>query len=182
VTARAGRILYGVLLGITLLVYAVMILWSLPTVAQAAGGLPPFDMRPGGYSLEDARLFLNQLSSEGAAFYQAVQLRLDAVYPPLISLTLFFSLASLLPNQLGVWRWVLPAPVLAITAFDYLENASIASMISAGPLGLTTEIVNAASRWTVLKSNLTTAAMTSVIILVLIRLAIHGARRWRAEA
>ena len=42
-------------LAVAACLYATMTLWTLPEIAQAAGGLPPFDMRPGGYDFDEAR-------------------------------------------------------------------------------------------------------------------------------
>jgi hypothetical protein len=36
-------------------IYGVMPVWTLPAISQAAGRLPPFDIRPAGYSLEEAQ-------------------------------------------------------------------------------------------------------------------------------
>ena len=74
-TRRAVMALFAATIGL----YLVMLLWSLPKIAAEAGGLTPFDMRPGGYSLAEARAFLAALSPEGTAFYLGVQHRLDMV-------------------------------------------------------------------------------------------------------
>jgi hypothetical protein len=42
----------------------------------------PFDIRPLGYSYEEARSFLAATGEQGRAYYLSRQLILDTVYPP----------------------------------------------------------------------------------------------------
>ena len=65
-------------------VYLSMVFWSLPFIAGQAGGLAPFDMRPTGYSVTEARAFTQALTEEGRAFYLDVQHKLDFAYPALL--------------------------------------------------------------------------------------------------
>ena len=66
-------------------VYLVMALWAIPKIIADAGGLLAFDMRPLGYSFDEASAFLTALSSEGRAFYLNVQQMLDSAYPALFA-------------------------------------------------------------------------------------------------
>ena len=159
-------------------VYATMLLWSLPKVASLAGGLPPFDMRPGGYTFDEAHEFLAALDPSGAAFYRDVQQRLDLAYPVLISATVFLGLAALAPASWGAARWLLACTALPIAPFDYLENAAVARMLALGKDGITPPVVEAASRWTVLKSASTTVAMSLLMLLFLLWLV----RRMKSRA
>ena len=161
-------IAFWLLLVATLAVYGTMLVWSLPVVAQAAGGLTPFDMRPGGYTFDDAKAFLTALTPDGAAFYRDVQQRLDLFYPGLLAATLFFAIGWLTPARWGVWRWLLALTAIPGAAFDYLENHAVAGMLALGAGGITPEIVATASRWTVLKSEATTVAMAILLILLLV--------------
>lgn len=165
------RILFWILFSLTLATYAAMLGWSLPFVAAAAGGLVPFDMRPGGYSFAEAAQFFAALSPEGARFYLTVQQNLDIAYPGLLASTLLFALAGLLPRQLGAWRWVMAGISLPVGGFDYLENHAVAEMIEAGSGGLNTDLVATASLWTMLKAGASTLAMSVVLILLLWRAA-----------
>lgn len=148
-------------------VYATMLLWTLPTISAAAGGLAPFDMRPLGYSFEQARAFLAALTEEGRKLYLDVQHRLDLVYPLLLAATLV--LGCLLLTSSMPLRWLVIAPALLGMVFDYLENAAVADMLTAGHQQLTAELVAEASRWTLLKSLATTVAMLLVLALLLWR-------------
>ena len=145
-------------------VYAAMLLWTLPQIAADAGGLAPFDMRPFGYSLDEARAFLGALSADGKTLYIDVQHRLDLVYPALLAATL--SLAAARLGQTGWLRWAAIAAALSGMVFDYLENWTVGRMLEAGPESLTVDLVAAASRWTVLKSAFTTVAMLAVVAML----------------
>ena len=159
---------FWLLCAATLVVYAAMLVWSLPTVSAAAGGLRSFDLRPGGYSFGEAQAFLTALTPDGKAFYLNVQQRLDLAFPALEAATLFFAILMLTPARWGIWRQILPLTAIPGAVFDYLENHAVASMLAAGPDGLTPEMVTAASRWTVFKSQSITVAMVIVLALLLL--------------
>ncbi len=128
---------FWILFAITAALYIVMIAWSLPEVSKAAGGLAPFDIRPHGYSLEEAKAFVAALSPDGKAFYLDVQERLDLFYPALLSATLFFAIYLLVPAGWGAWRWVLALAAIPSAVFDYLENHAVAAMLGLGADALT---------------------------------------------
>lgn len=170
-----GNRLFWLLVVLTLGVYMTMLVWSIPAISAAAGGLPIFDMRPGGYSFAEARAFLAALTPEGAAFYTNVQHRLDMAYPVLLALTLFWSIIRLAPGRWGSVRWLLAATALPGMVFDYRENAAVAGLLEAGAGGITPEMVASASLQSQLKAGLTTLAM----VILLILLAMWVFRRWR---
>lgn len=170
---------FWILAGATLALYLTIVLWSLPTVAAAAGGLAPFDLRPGGYSFEEVQAFLAALTPEGAAFYDQVQHRLDIFFPALIALTIYFAIAALLPRSLGGWRFVLAAPALLLAPFDWIENAAVGEMLQAGAEGVTTGMANAASGWTQAKSLMTTVVMSALLLLLIWKAGTAFARRRR---
>ena len=155
-------------------IYAVMLLWTLPTITAEADGLTPFDLRPLGYSIDEARAFLAALSDEGRALYLDTQLRLDTVYPVLLMVTLV--LATSLLTSPGWLRWLLVAPAVLGMVFDLLENHVTRQMLRAGAGGLTEQLVEQGSRWSILKSGFTTISMTAVLVL----LASHFLARRRA--
>jgi hypothetical protein len=135
-------------------------------------------MRPGGYSYEEARAFLDAISPEGTAFYLGVQHRLDMVYPALLALSLAIGLT---------WAWKgAPRAILGLmliltvagAGFDYLENLWVGRMLAAGPEQVSPDTVSAASLMSVLKAGLTTVAFS----LLLIGVARRGWRSWRAGA
>ena len=146
-------------------VYAVMLFWSLPKIAAAAGGLAPFDLRPAGYSLDEAKSFLAALSADGRDFYDHTQRALDSVYPLLLATTLGVGLWIVVP---GSPHWVreplVLIPVLAMIA-DLTENQLIARMLDSPVQSLDATTVMMASTTTIVKSILTTYAISALLIL-----------------
>lgn len=175
------RIVFWLLVAATVGVYLVMVIETLPSISAEAGGLPPFDMRPGGYGFEEARAFLGALSSEGEALYRNVQHRLDIAFPGLLAATLFFSIAALLPARTVAARVALALLLLPVAAFDWLENVAVAGLLTAGADGITPEMVASASRWTVLKSVASTIAYSLLLVLLVWR-AVHWWRGRRRPA
>lgn len=144
-------------------IYFVMINITLKHI-ETLTGLIPFDMRPGGYSLEQANALLNALGAEGNRYYLTRQIPLDLIYPALMAITLISILkwlaakhvARILTN-IGVWL------SLGAAVADYLENAGIVMMILNWPEPQT-YLVHAASTASIAKAGLTTLAVLSVII------------------
>jgi hypothetical protein len=154
-----------------------MVFWSIPKISDAAGGLPVFDLKPGGYTCEEARAFLAALSAEGAQFYANVQHRLDAAYPALLAVTLAWSILRLAPARWGVWRHLLAATAIPGMVFDYLENRDVAHMLALGPDGITADLVATASFHSQAKAATSAVAMTVLTVL----LAVWAYERWRAR-
>jgi hypothetical protein len=146
--------------------YAVMLIWTLPTISAEAAGLAPFDMRPLGYSFDEAKAFLSALSADGRDLYLHTQLWLDLFYPALLAASLIF--ATVLLTVPGLLRWLLILPAILGMVFDYLENFSVGRMLEAGPDTLTEALAGEASRWTILKSGFTTISMVAVIVLLVV--------------
>lgn len=159
-------------------IYAVMLIWSLPKITDAAGGLVPFDMRPGGYSFEKAKAFLSALPPDIVAFYRDIQIGLlDTAYPGLLALSLFLAIALLAPKKLGYGRWTLALIAVPSAVFDYMENTAIRTMLALGPDGITSEIVADASSNSQSKAAATTFAM--VVLLGLLAIWLWG--WWQAR-
>lgn len=168
---------YGALVLVTLGLYAVMLLWSLPRITEAAGGLAAPDMRPAGYSYEEAVAFLSALDADGRDFYLSVQHRLDAAYPLLLGLSLGLALWHLLRR--AVWPLRAAAVLLCAgaTGADWLENVRVAAMLRAGAGDVSADMVAAASRASVAKAALTSLAVLAILGLVVAR----GLGRMRGE-
>ncbi|MAM13875.1 MAG: hypothetical protein CML23_26160 [Rhizobiaceae bacterium] len=159
---------------IAVCIYGAMTIWTLPAISEAAGGLAPFDMRPGGYSFAEAQAFLAALSTQGREIYLGPQQRLDLVYPAALALALGISLYLLAPFN-RFWKGLLALiPALGMV-FDYLENAAVRTMLLAGSSGLQPEQVETASRFTTAKVIFDSAGYG----LVLVFLILWALRRWR---
>lgn len=143
----------------------------------APEGLLPFDFRVLGYDPEAARQYLEALPAEATAFYLGFLQTLDGVFPALFAATLaiaLFRAARGLPRAARVLVAVVP---IAGGAMDYRENAAVAAMLVAGPEGLTAALVEAASRWTVVKYVFYGLAVVLLVGLLVRRAGRSGAAR-----
>lgn len=169
------RRVFAATLALTLINYLAMLLWTLPALIDAAGGLRPFDLRPLGYGYHEVRVYLAALDGEGRDFYLTVQHWLDTTYPALLALSLILALHLLLGAR-RVWlSRAVSGVAVAGAVFDYLENAAVAALLRAGTEGVTQGMVTWASAWTVAKS-----AATGVVMAVVLIAAIRALwRRWK---
>ena len=77
----------AVALIVSFVLWGVMVSWTLAYLRRTAGGLAPFDLRPFGYTPDEARTLLHALSGIGRAYYADVQLQLDTAYPAVYALS-----------------------------------------------------------------------------------------------
>lgn len=153
----------------TFAIYLVMVLWSLPLISDAAGGLIPFDMRPSGYSFEEVKAFLSSLSKEGAYHYENTQLRLDTAYPGLLALVLAIGAMGLASGRLRWIGYVVVLGAVVGAVGDYAENHMIGRLLSAGAEAVTESDAALASQFTLVKSIATSVAMSLILVLLLVR-------------
>ena len=144
-----------------------MNLWTAPRIEELAGGLRLLEMRPGGYSLDDAKDFVAALGDEGAAHYLDVQLPLDMIFPPLLGAVLFLCYRWLFPGLPGL---IIGTVSLTYIVADYLENAAVAAMLRAGADDLTLHMATTANRWTLAKWSLSLVGLVTLMIGILLRL------------
>ena len=155
------RALYWCVFAATGVVYAIMLLGTLPAISEGAAGLIPFDMRPFGYSTADAQTFLDSLTDDARASYLGPQRLLDSVFPALYGLSLIGAFRVLIANR-SLRRALILVAVCAALA-DYVENIRVARMLLHDGLVPAT-LVSAASQATVIKSVLNTITTVSLFI------------------
>jgi hypothetical protein len=156
---------------VSIALWAFMLFGTLARLSELAEGAEPFDLRPFGYGVGDARALLTLLGEEGRAYYAQVQLALDSVYPATYALSRALAVWWLTtPLRLGRWSPTQPwrivmvcLPILA-AGVDTYENARIAAMLVRGT-GVDAELVASASRATQLKS--ITGLLSEVMVIVL---------------
>ena len=172
------------LLALSIVLWLVMVFGTLAHLTAAAEGAQPFDLRPLGYNVGEARSLLAMLGESGRAYYAGVQLALDTVYPATYALSRALAIVWLLqPGRVRreplapVVRWMAAAPPVAAAGFDYWENALIGKMLAAGP-AVADDLVRTASLATQLKSIAGAISEVTMIGLALAALL----RRWRAKA
>jgi hypothetical protein len=145
-----------------------------------AGGAAPFDIRPLGYSYDEARAFLEALGEQGRAYYLRPELILDTIYPPFYAVSRALALWWLtMPGRLydGAvpqrWRWTLVAMPIVMATCDSVENICIAKMLWNWP-DLSPGLVQASSLATRVK--FIAGVFTDVLMAAL---AIPALLRWR---
>jgi hypothetical protein len=157
---------------VSIALWAFMVFWTLAYLRQISGGLEPFDLRPFGYTFEEARAFLFAISDIGRNYYLDVQLQVDTVYPFVYALSRGLLLlwvtqagrTSERPLPFAARAALLILPV-ATAGFDYAENQGIETMLTAGAR-LTPEMVASASFWTQAKSLAGFATEATCVVLL----------------
>ncbi len=143
---RIIKLIFWPVFVVTMGVYATMLVWSLPYISDAAGGLLPFDLRPSGYTFDEAKSFLAALPEDANSFYRHTQIaKLDTAYPALLAVTLFLAIGLLAQNWLKMWGWLVALVAIPGAVFDYMENANVRLMLFLGPDNINMEIVERAS-------------------------------------
>jgi hypothetical protein len=163
--------------------WAVMFFGPLARLSQLAQGETPFDIRPRGYSYDEARLFLTAIGEQGRAYYASPELVLDLFYPPLYAISRALALWWLTmpgrvreaPLPTGL-RWVLLAVPLTMAGLDTFENACIAQMLRTWP-DLSAILVRAASAATRVK--IIAGVATEILMAILATMAILHWRKNR---
>jgi Ca2+/Na+ antiporter len=158
------------------IVYVTMLTWTLPAITKSAGGNLPFDLRPMGYDVDDAKMFLNALMPDGRQLYLNTQQKLDTAYPALMAITLGLGFYLLAPNTWKFGRWIGAVLSSAGALFDYTENHYVVRMLEWNAQTFEPELVQAASRVSILKSICTTIAILAFFVM----LARWLYRRWTA--
>lgn len=165
----SGHVFVALVVSIAL--WAVMVYGTLAYLRRIAGGLQPFDLRPFGYNVEEARALLAALSQVGRDYYANVQLSLDNAYPFTFALSRSLLLVWLtMPGRVAdrplsfAIRAGLVAMAILTAVFDYVENSYIADMLATGPQ-VSAEVVAWASFWTQAKS-LAALVMETLCILL----------------
>jgi hypothetical protein len=177
----SGRFVLG-LLAVSIVLWAAMVFGTLAHLSAAAEGAQPFDLRPGGYSVGEARALLTMLGDAGRAYYADVQLALDTIYPATYALSRALAIWWLtMPGRLRAAplalaiRWILLVPPVAAAGFDYWENSLIGKMLAAGP-AVSDAVVQVASMTTQLKS---VAGAVSELTMLIFAAVVFVRWRWR---
>ena len=161
-----GWKVYWVLIATTVTNYLIMVLWSLPLVSEMAGGDVPFDLRPGGYSFDEAQVFMMVITDAGRDFYLYTQQYLDLFYPTLFAITAAIAFNHLVPTY---WGRTLAVLTIAAGVFDHLENSAVAVMLRAGPDTITEAMVSTASNWSLAKSISTTIVLLALMVVLCLK-------------
>ena len=150
---------------LTNIVYALMLIVTIPMAMNYSNGMKLLDMMPTGYSAEYVNLLFSTLGENGRNAYLFKQIPLDMIYPLLfgISYSLVFAyFLNKLDKLNGPLIYISLIP-LAAGAFDYLENIGIIVMLSNYP-GISNLALTATNLFTILKSLFTTVYFVVLLI------------------
>lgn len=154
---------------LTNLVYAIMMMITIPKVMSYNGGMKILDSIPTGYDFEYVNSLLNALGSKGRHAYLYYQLPIDMIYPLLFGITYSLILAYIL-NKLGKLEthlfYFCGFPALTGLC-DYLENVSIITILNLYPENSIT-LSQLASYFSVAKSAFTIVTFIILTILLII--------------
>jgi len=148
-----------------MIVYCIMLFYTIPQVEQYAPEIALFDLSPTGYSLEYANKLLATLGVDGRETYLYNQLPFDFIYPGLFALSCSLLLSWLFlksQNESSKIFYFCFIPMFA-GLFDYLENIYIIHLLTSYP-NISNLSVSLASVMTIIKSGLTTVFFVLLII------------------
>lgn len=162
---------------LTNVVYAFMLMVTIPKTMGFSNGMKLLDMLPTGYNLDYVNELFRTLGENGREIYLTNQIPVDMIYSLLFGLTYSLLLAHFLKklNRLKFpFTFLCLLPIIAgIT--DYLENIGIITMLYSYP-ELTSTIAKTTNIFTIIKSGSTTLFFIVLIILLILVgfKALHG--------
>ena len=153
---------------LTNLVYAIMLIITIPKTMTYSNGMKLLDMIPTGYDSEYINSLFEALGENGRQAYLYGQLPVDMIYPFLFGITYCLMIGFFLKkiNKLSsAFFYLCFLPAIAGIA-DYLENFGIIVMLNNYP-DLSQTSMNATNYFSIVKSMTTTVFFVALIITLL---------------
>jgi hypothetical protein len=150
------------------IVYASMLIITIPEIMHYSGGMKILDMMPTGYDEQYVKTLFDTLGKPGRDSYLYHQLPLDLIYPALFGISFCLVLAYFL-NKLKKFDsplFYLCLIPLFSSLFDYGENIGSINMLRDYP-NISTLQVQITNVFTILKSIFTTVYFLILIITLL---------------
>jgi len=163
----SGKKVLGLFI-LTNVVYAFMLMVTIPKTMGFSNGMKLLDMLPTGYNHDYVNELFRTLGENGREIYLTNQIPVDMIYPLLFGLTYSLLFAYFLKklNKLKLpFTYLCLLPIIAGIA-DYLENIGIITMLNSYP-DLTETAVNATNTFSIVKSMTTTVFFIALIIILL---------------
>lgn len=136
---------------VTFSTYGVLVGVGVANLTFDHAGLKPFDLRPLGYTLEDAQIYIALLTPELVALYSGFLRRVDTVFSLLMGLWLGWCLWGV-TRRLHPWsRVILLVVPASFTVMDLCENALISEMVQKNVSAVGADLVSMASSYTITK-------------------------------
>ena len=154
---------------LTNLVYAFMLIITIPKTMTFSNGMKLLDMMPAGYDSEYINRLFEALGENGTNVYLYNQIPVDMIYPFLFAISYCLLIAYFLKkiNKLNsLFFYLCFLPVIAGIA-DYLENFGIISMLINYP-NLSQISMTTTNVFSITKSLITTIFAVALIIILLI--------------
>jgi hypothetical protein len=150
------------------LVYAIMLIITIPEVMHYSGGMKILDMMPTGYDTHYVNTLFNTLGISGRDSYLYHQLPLDLIYPALFGISSCLVLAYFLNKleKLNSPLFYLCFIPLFSGFFDYGENIGIIMMLKDYP-NISVLQVQITNVFSVLKSTFVTIYFFILIVTLL---------------
>lgn len=151
---------------LTNLIYAFMLVITIPKTMAFAGGMKLLDMMPMGYDSEYIQTLFKALGENGRAVYLHYQIPMDMIYPFLFGISYCLLTAYFLKKLKtfsSPYSHLCYLPVIGGIA-DYLENFGIITMLITYP-ELPQITMTASNAFTMTKSIATTLFFVALIII-----------------
>lgn len=154
---------------LTNLVYAFMLLVTIPNTMAFSNGMKLLDMMPTGYDFNYVNKLFTVLGDNGRETYLTSQIPIDMIYPLLFGISYCLVMAYFLKkiNKLDTSLiYLCLLPIIAGIA-DYFENIGIITLLNNYP-DITETIVSTTSIFSVIKSIFTTFFFIVIIIILIL--------------
>ncbi|PCI24255.1 hypothetical protein COB57_05385 [Candidatus Peregrinibacteria bacterium] len=150
---------------VTQILYALMIIYSIPKVMQYSNGMQILDLLPTGYSAHYVQTLFQSLGEIGRETYLFQQIPLDMIYPGLFAISYSLLLTLILKNTFSKENKIQLLSMVPILAglFDYAENIGIIIMLYTYP-DFTILLANITAIFSILKSTFTVVMFMLLII------------------
>lgn len=153
---------------LTNIIYAIMLLVTIPKTMAFSNGMKLLDMMPTGYNSEYINTLFETLGEKGRAIYLYNQIPVDMLYPFLFGISYCLLIAYLLKKTdklNSAYFYLCFLPIIAGIA-DYLENIGIIIMLNSYP-NLSQITMKATNAFSIIKSISTTFFFIALIITLL---------------
>jgi hypothetical protein len=158
-----------VLFVLTNIIYAFMLIITIPKTMGFSNGMKLLEMMPTGYNFEYINTLFDTLGEKGREVYLYNQIPVDMIYPFLFGISYCLLIAYFLKklNKLNSPFFYLCLLPLVAGIADYFENFGIISMLNSYP-DLSLFSTTATNIFTILKSMTTTIYMVALIITLIV--------------
>jgi hypothetical protein len=149
--------------------YFLMLFVTIPHLNKITSGIRILDMMPAGYDSDYVVQLMEALGETGRHYYLYTQIPIDLVFPFFFAISNSLIMAWFLKklDKLDTrWFYVCYLPLFA-GFFDYAENFSIISILNNYPeIGENSVLFS--NLFSVMKSSLTTIALSVLVIILLV--------------